>query len=66
MQLYIITKDGIPFPDAFTSKKQALINAGISYNNVTRNADTINRNGSKYCLYSIRAHKIKGRGKGFK
>ena len=66
MELYIILKDGIPLPDAYTTRKQALINAGLSYNNATRNADMINSNGSKYCLYSIIAHKIKGRGQGFK
>lgn len=66
MLLYIITKDGVPFPDAFTTRKQAIINAGISYNNTTRLADVIKRNGSEYHLYCIVTHKIKGRGRTFK
>lgn len=66
MELYIITKDGVPLLDAHTTRKRALINAGLSYNNVTRSADIITRKGVEYRIYCIRAHKIKGRGYSFK
>jgi len=62
MELYIITKGNEPIDKAFTTRKQAIISAGLSYNNSTRKANTFNRNGVEYRLFAIRVIKIKGRG----